>query len=125
VELSLQIIPAGDTTSREISAATQDVREVLERLPGVSTVAAQQVAAPDHAKGGFVDALGSLALSVAPAALQGVLQVLQSVLAPRPQTKFALQTKDGQVSFEFDPRKISLQEMVDAVHQLRGAVPPP
>jgi hypothetical protein len=125
VELSLQIVPAGDTTAREISAATQDVREVLERLPGVSAVAPQQVAAPDHAKGAFVDALGGLALSVAPAALQGVLQLLKSVLAPRPQTKFKLQTKDGQVSFEFDPRKTSLQEMVDAVQQLRGAAQSP
>jgi predicted phage tail protein len=123
MELSLQIIPAGDTTAREISAATDDVRDALERLPGVSAIAPRQVAAPDHAKGGLVDALGSLALSVAPAALQGVLQLLQSVLAPRPQTKFALQTKDGQVSFEFDPRKISLQEMVDAVQRLRGAAP--
>ena len=124
MELSLRIIPAGDTTAREVSAATQDVRDMLERLPGVSAVAPEQAAAPDHAKGGFVDALGSLALSVAPAALQGVLQLLQSMLAPRPQTKFALQTKDGQISFEFDPRKISLQEMVDAVQQLRGAPPP-
>jgi hypothetical protein len=121
MELSLRIIPAGDTTAREISATTQDVRDVLERLPGVSAVAPEQVAAPDRAKGGVVDALGSLALSVAPAALQGLLQLLQSMLAPRPQTKFALQTKDGQISFEFDPRKISLQEMVDAAQQLRGA----
>jgi len=125
MELSLQIIPAGDTTAREISAATQDVRDMLERLPGVSAVAPQRVAAPDRAKGGLIDALGSLALSVAPAALQGVLQLLKSVLASRPQTKFMLQTKDGQVSFEFDPRKISLQEMVDAVQQLRGAAQPP
>jgi hypothetical protein len=125
MELSLLITPAGDTTAREISAATQDVRDLLERLPGVSAVAPQQVPAPDHAKGAFVDALGSLVLSVAPAALQGVLQLLQSVLAPRPQTKFSLQSKDGQVSFEFDPKKISLQDMVDAVQQLRGAAPPP
>jgi hypothetical protein len=125
MELSLQIIPAGDTTAREISAATQDVRDMLERLPGVSAVAPQRVGAPDRAKGGLIDALGSLVLSVAPAALQGVLQLLKSVLASRPQTKFMLQTKDGQVSFEFDPRKISLQEMVDAVQQLRGAAQPP
>jgi hypothetical protein len=36
MQLSVQIDPIGDTTGREISAATQELRQVLERVSGVS-----------------------------------------------------------------------------------------
>jgi hypothetical protein len=124
VDLSLQISPAGDTTAREISAASQEVRDVLERLPGVERIGPQRVPAPDQSKGGLVDLLGGLALSVAPAVLKAVLQTLQAVLSRQPQlTKVLIQTKDGQVSFEFDPRRISLQELVTAAERLGAATP--
>lgn len=125
MDLSLQITAVGDATAREISAASQEVRDALERLPGVARIAPQRVPAPDHAKGALVDALGGLALSVAPAVLQAVLQSLQAVLSRQPQsTKVLIQTKDGQVSFEFDPKRISLQELVGAAERL-GATPAP
>jgi hypothetical protein len=124
VDLSLQISPVGDTTAREVSAASQEVRNVLERLPGVEWIAPQRVPAPDQTKGGLVDLLGGLALSVAPAVLKAVLQALQTILARHPTaTKVLIQTKDGQVSFEFDPKKISLQELVTAAERLRAATP--
>ena len=124
MDLSLQISPAGDTTAREISAASQEVRDVLERLPGVERIGPQRVPAPDQSKGGLVDLLGGLALSVAPAVLKAVLQTLQAVLSRQPQlTKVLIQTKDGQVSFEFDPRRISLQELVTAAERLGAATP--
>jgi hypothetical protein len=74
VDVSLQISPVGDTTAREVSAASQEVRDVLERLPGVERIEPQRVPAPDQTKGGLVDLLGGLALSVAPAVLKAVLQ---------------------------------------------------
>jgi hypothetical protein len=125
LDLSFQITPVGDTTSREISAASQELRGVIERIPGVARVEPQRIPAPDHAKGVLVDALGAFALSVAPAVLKAVLQALQTVLSRQPQpTKVLIQTKDGQVSFEFDPKKISLQELVSAAERLRAAAPP-
>jgi copper chaperone CopZ len=124
VNLSLQIAPVGDTTAREISAVSQEVRDVLERLPGVTRVESQRVPAPDHAKGALVDALEGLALSVAPAVLKAVLQALQTVLSRQPPaTKVLIQTKGGQVSFEFDPKKISLQQLVSAAERLGAAAP--
>jgi hypothetical protein len=125
VDLSLQISPAGDTTAREISAASQEVRSILARLPGVERIEPQRVPAPDQTKGGLVDLLGGLALSVAPAVLKAVLQALQTVLSRQPTaTKVLIQTKGGQVSFEFDPKRISLQELVSAAERLGAAVPP-
>jgi hypothetical protein len=125
VDLSLQISPVGDTTAREISAASQEVRNTLERLPGVERISPQRVPAPDQTKGGLIDLLGGLALSVAPAVLKAVLQALQTVLSRQPPaTKVLIQTKGGQVSFEFDPKRISLQELVSAAERLGAAAPP-
>ena len=125
MDLSLQISPVGDTTAREISAASQEVRNILERLPGVERIEPQRVPAPDHTKGGVVDLLGGLALPIAPAVLKAVLQTLQTVLSRQPTaTKVLIQTKNGKISFEFDPKKISLQELVSAAERLGAAAPP-
>ena len=78
--------------------------------------------APDRAKG-VVAVLGGFVLSVAPTVLKTVLQVLQTALAPHPATKFTIETKDGKYSFEFDPKKITLKELVAAADQLRTAAP--
>jgi hypothetical protein len=57
--------------------------------------------------------------------LKAVLQALQTVLSRQPPaTKVLIQTTDRKISFEFDPKKISLQELVKAAERL-GAPPPP
>ena len=125
MDLSVQITPVGDTTDREISAASQEVRDILERLPGVGRVEPQRVPAPDQTKGGLVDVLGGLALSAAPAVLRAVLQALQTVLTRQPPvTKVLIQTKDRKVSFEFDPKRVSLQELVSAAERFVAAARP-
>ena len=60
MDLSLQIIPVGDTTPREVSVASQQLRGILERLPGVLEAKPQKVAAPEGSKGGLADTLGGL-----------------------------------------------------------------
>jgi hypothetical protein len=101
------------------------VRAVLERLPGVERVGPQRVPAPDGTKGGLGELLGGLAISVAPAVLKAVLLALQAVLSRQPPaTKVLIKTKGGQVSFEFDPKRISLQELVSAAERLGASAPP-
>jgi hypothetical protein len=121
MDLSLHITPADDTTVREVSAASEEIRQRLERLPGVTRVAPRQVAAPDGAKGGLVSAIGELALSIAPDAIKSALQALLGTLAQRPATKVTIESKDTKVSFEFDPKQVSLQELVAAAEKLRAA----
>ena len=125
MDVSLQISPVGDTTAREISAASQEVRDVLERLAGVERIEPQHVPAPDRAKGGLVDALGGFAVSLVPDVLKAVFQALQTVLSRQPAgAKVSIKPKDGEFSFEFDPKKISLRELVNAAERLRMAPPP-
>jgi hypothetical protein len=122
LELSLQITAVGDTTAREISAASQEVREVLERLAGVERVEPQRVPAPDHGKSGLVEVLGGFALSLVPDVLKGFFQALQTVLSRQPAaTKVSIKTKGGEFSFEFDPKKISFRELVNEAERLGAA----
>jgi hypothetical protein len=118
--LTLSIVPAGNTTPREVSAATDEARHALERTRGVERALPQRVAAPEQAKG-MVDALGKLAVTLAPTALKGALQVLQTTLAGQPPTKILIEHKDTKFSFEFDPRKTSLADLVSAAERLRAA----
>jgi hypothetical protein len=125
MDLSLQIKPTGNTTAREISAASEEIRQTLERLPGVAQVAPRRVPGPDGAKSGLVKALGELAISLAPTALKEAMQVLLGVLVQRPHTKVLIESKDSKFSFEFDPKRVSLQELVAAAERLRGDAPQP
>lgn len=121
MNLSLHITAIGDTTAREVSSASEDLRLTLERLPGVARIAPRKVPAPDGAKGGLVSAIGELVVSLAPTALKEAMQVVLATLAQRPPTKVLIESKDGKVSFEFDPKRISLQELVAAAERLRAA----
>jgi hypothetical protein len=123
VELSLQMIAVGDTTSREISKASQDLRDALERLQGVARIETVEEATPDKAKG-VTEAIGKFLVSLAPATARAMLQALKTVLGPHPQTKVLIQTKDRKFSFEFDPKTVSLQDLVAAADRLRAAAPP-
>ena len=122
MDLLLQIYPEGDTTSREISAASEELRVVLKHLAGVAQVEARRVPAPEHAKGALADALGGLAVSCAPAVLKTVLQTLQAVLSRQPSsTKVRIETAERRFDFDFNPKKISLQELVCAAERLSAA----
>jgi len=56
--------------------------------------------------------------------LKAVLQTLQAVLSRQPaSTKILIKTRDEEFNFEFDPKKISLRELVRAAERL-SAVPP-
>jgi hypothetical protein len=124
MDISLQMIAVGDTTSREITKASQDLRRALERLQGVAQIEAVEEPTPDQAKG-VTEAVGKFLVSLAPRALRAVMQALKTVLAPHPQTKVLIETKgkDQKFSFEFDPKTITIQELVDAAYRLRAAAP--
>jgi hypothetical protein len=123
VELSLEVIAAGDTTSREISKASQDLRDALERLQGVTQLEIPRAPPPEGAMG-VGEVIGNFVVSLAPAALRLMMQALKTVLAAHPQTKVLIRTKGGTFSLEFDPKTVSLQDLVAAADRLRAAAPP-
>jgi hypothetical protein len=50
--------------------------------------------------------------------VKAALQILQAVLSRHPPAKFMIQNKDAQISFEYDPRKNSLQDLVECTVRL-------
>lgn len=122
MELSVQVIPVGDTTRREIAEASQDLRNAVERLQGVARIEAVQEPVGDGGKG-VGEVIGKFMISLAPAALRAIMQALRTVLAPHPQTKIVIQTKDGRFNFEFDPKTVSLQDLGALADRLRTAAP--
>lgn len=123
MDIELKIISVGDTTMREISNASAELYDVLERLPGVEQVDVPHQPAPDGAMGVGATA-GAFLLKIAPAAFHSVMKALKAALAPHPPAKVLIKTKNGKFSFEFDPKTVSLQELVAAADRLRTASPP-
>jgi hypothetical protein len=123
MQVSVEIEAIGDTTGREISAATQELRQMLERVPGVSSAEPNRIQGPQQSKG-VADALGQLVVSLAPAALKGALRALQMSLSRHPPAKVRIKYKDTLISFDFDPKTLSLQELTDAAERLRRAAEP-
>jgi hypothetical protein len=125
VELSLEVIPVGDTTPHEISEASQNLRNALQRLQGITQIETVREETPDQSKG-VAEAVGKFLVSLAPAALRAMMQALKTALGPHPQTKVLIQPKGGgKFSFEFDPKTVSLQELVAAADRLCTAAPQP
>jgi hypothetical protein len=124
MDISLETVPVGDTTSRELSKAAQDLRAALEGLEGVTQINIAQQPTPERGKG-VGEVVGKFFVSMAPAAVSVVMQALKTVLAPHPQTKVVIETKGGKFKFEFDPKTVSLKELVAAADQLRAVAPRP
>ena len=61
MEISLQVIPAGDTTTQEISKASQDLRDALEGLHGVEIPRAP----PPEGAMGVAEVIGNFVVSLA------------------------------------------------------------
>ena len=119
MDLSLQILPVGDTTPREIAAASQELQELLQHFPGMSRVETVPMPAPEGSKGPVATALGDLALSVAPTLVRGMLGIVRAILARQPGlTEVAIQTKDGKFSAKFDPKTVTLTELGQLAERL-------
>ena len=123
MQLIVQIEPVGDTTGHELSAAAQELRQALGRVTGVAGAEPIREQGPGGAKG-IADVLGQLVVSLAPEALKGALRTLQASLARHPPTKVRIKYKDTVISFDFDPKTVTLQELTEAAERLRRAAAP-
>ena len=122
--LTLSISPAGNTTSREVLNATQQVRSALERTPGIQRTVPQRVKAPEQAKG-VADALGTLMVTLVPDVLKTTFSVLKESLARHPPTKILIEHGATKLNFEFDPKTTSMQDLAAFAERLQLATKEP
>ena len=121
MELSVSFVGIGNTTEREIVALTQTVQDALRRAPGAELLGPVRRPAPEGTKGGVFEEIGSFLLTAAPAALKQLLPLLKSVLTRpgQPMTEVIIEDRGSKATFKFNPKDVTLQDLVDNVLRLR------
>jgi hypothetical protein len=121
MELTVSLVPLGNTTEREIAILTQEVRDALRRVPGIEALEPVYKEAPDGTKGGFFEEVGSFLLTATPTALKLLLPLLKSILMRpgQPMTEVVVKERNSEVHFKFNPKDVSIQDLVDNVLRLR------
>ena len=76
VDVTITLVPAGNTTGREIAALQSEVQDALGRVRGVQSVAPVRDTAPEGAKG-VADVIGAIFLMVPPSVFTGVFDVIK------------------------------------------------
>jgi hypothetical protein len=121
MDMTVTILPSGNTTQRELAALSRQVTDALRGLRAVEGVTPVRSMAPEGAKG-VADEVGSFMLQIPAAAITGAFGVLQGLLARAPETPTKVKIgADGGVEIEFDPRRTTTAEMADLIAKLRPA----
>ena len=119
--LTISILPQGDTLDSEVMELTTTVRRALEQRSEVDDVQPATKPAPPGARAGEVLLLGTLLVAVAPAAVEGVINILRDLLK-RPGTpplKVKVRHGETEVEVEFRPGEISPDELARLVENLK------
>ena len=121
--LTITVLPTGDTQDTEVANLTKDIRRALERRSEVDEVRPATIPAPAGAKVGEALTLGSMLVTVAPIALEGIVQFVRDFLKRPvvPNTKVKLRFGDSAIELEFNPKEITPESLGDLVVRLRGA----
>ena len=119
-ELKLTIEPLGDTEAREVVDLTTGIRKTLEGIQELSDIRPVSDKAPLGAKVGEVAAVGALLIAIAPAAIEGALNIIRDVLSRsgKPSTKVTIVNGETSVEIEFNPKTITPAEMADLVERI-------
>ena len=123
MDMTVTIVPLGNTTKQELAVLAGQMAEGLRGLRAVEQVSPVQTVAPDGAKG-VAEELGSFLINLPPAAITGVFGVLRGVLARAPETPTKVHfSADGGIDFEYDPRHTTPEQMTAMIDKLRPAHP--
>ena len=122
-ELTVDLIPLGNTTEREISAMRGNLRQAMLRMRGVAEVTAVQTEAPEGAKG-IGEALGALLVGVAPNVVSGVFDTIKAIVGRPGPAMAEVEITAGTVKLKFDPRSVTPADMAAFVERVRPKAGP-
>jgi hypothetical protein len=119
IAMTVKLIPLENTTPREIRALRNEVEDAVRRMRGVGCVAPIHTDAPVGSKG-IAEDVGAFLVGIPPSIIAGVLESIKAILLrpAQPQTKVKI-TAAG-IELEFDPKRVSLDEMATFVDRLRA-----
>jgi hypothetical protein len=110
MDFRIDIVAAGDATSREIAEVTRSVRDALERSRDVDNVAQSRAEAPAGAKG-WIDEIGSLLLNLPSSEVVIAVLGLVRAVASRQNVPVTIKISREGVESSFDPRSITPEKM--------------
>ncbi|HEX3486750.1 MAG TPA: hypothetical protein VHT51_16965 [Micropepsaceae bacterium] len=118
MEISVGVVAAGDTSRREIADLTEELRDAVGRLNGVSAVEAMEAGAPGGAKG-VGQVLGAFLVSLPAGVIPGIFEVIKSIVSRPSQPPVTIELTAGSSKVSFDPKQIKPAELVALVDALR------
>ena len=118
MNITITLVPMGKTSEREIAALRARVQGAVERLRGVREVMPVRSDTPEGAKG-VAATVGAFLVGVAPEVVAGVFETIKAVLARPAQPPAEVKVTAAGVELEFDPRRMSLDDMAIFVERIR------
>ena len=118
MNILVRLVPVGNTTKREITILRTEVQDAVDRLGGVERVAPVQSETPEGAKGVADDAAAFL-VGLPPGLISGVFETIKGVLTRPAQPPAKVKVTAAGVELEFDPHRISLDDMAQFVERIR------
>ena len=122
-EFTITLVPAGNTTPREVAGLQDEVQGALERMRGVERVARVRTEAPEGAKG-VAELLGAILVGIPPGMMTGVFDVLKGILTRPAQLMTEVEIGAGTVKIKFDPKTVSLDDLQAFVAKVKAAPGP-
>lgn len=119
IELSLE---GGDTT--ELNELTLQLRTQVEELRVDSIEQVSAGTAPDGTKAGDFSAIGQMAITLAPAIIPPLFDLLKSWVERKPSTPVKIKVKVGKrtAQIEYDPTKTSAKDLEALVKTLGKSI---
>jgi hypothetical protein len=116
-------IGAADVDPEELDRLTRALRTDIEELD-IESVALATGSAPHGAKAGELVTIGALVVNLAPAALPGLVRLLQSWLQRERGRDVTVEAHDGDrsVHLEYSPEKMSQSDVTTLVSNLMSVL---
>lgn len=118
MDITVALVPVGNTTEREIAALKEEVQDAVRRVRGVEDVVPGRSDAPEGAKG-LGEEVGAFLVGVPPNIISGVVETVRAVLTRAAQPHAEVEITAQGVKLKFDPRHVSLEDMAGFVERIR------
>lgn len=118
MDISVGVIAAGPTSDREVAELTDELREAVSRLNGVSSADSVEAATPGGAKG-VGQILGAFIVNLPAGIVPGIIEVLKSVAARPAQPPVTIELTTGSAKVSFDPKQIKPSDLAVLCEALR------
>jgi hypothetical protein len=118
MDISVGVVAVGDTSHREVADLTDELRDAVGRLRGISAVEPVETSAPGGAKG-VGQVLGAFLVSLPAGMVPAIFEVLKAIVSRPSQPPVLIELTAGSSKVSFDPRQISPKDLATLVEALK------